>query len=86
MNPFEFLLFQVLYATPLFAFPIHGAVFVAELLYLYYFGLMDHSGVRMQSWLPWQPSTMFHDDHHKLVVAIQLVSRIAQCPESPDSV
>jgi len=36
------------------------------LVYVYYFGLMNHSGMKMTSWFPWQPDTMFHDNHHKL--------------------
>lgn len=65
MSPFELLFYQSLYILPLFTFPIHGLVFVAELVYVYYFALMDHSGIKMESWLPWQPNSMFHDDHHR---------------------
>ena len=43
----------------------NGIVYVTVLLYVYYFGLMDHSGIKMTSWFPWQPDTMFHDNQHK---------------------
>ena len=26
--------------------------------------MVDHSGIDLHSWLPWQPPTRFHDDHH----------------------
>jgi sterol desaturase/sphingolipid hydroxylase (fatty acid hydroxylase superfamily) len=66
MSPFELMLYDSLFVLPLFLFPIHGLVYVAELMYVYYFGLMDHSGIKMESWFPWQPGSMFHDDHHRL--------------------
>ena len=44
---------------------VHGLAYVSVLVYVYYFGMMDHSGIKMTSWFPWQPDTMFHDDHHK---------------------
>lgn len=65
MSPFELLFYDSLFMTPLFLFPVHGLVYVAVLVYVYYFGLMDHSGIKMESWFPWQPNTMFHDDHHR---------------------
>ena len=65
MSPFELIFYDSLFIIPLFIFPINGFVYVAELVYVYYFGLMDHSGIKMESWFPWQPNTMFHDDHHR---------------------
>ena len=34
------------------------------LVYQNYVGMLDHSGVDLHSWVPWQPPTRFHDDHH----------------------
>jgi lathosterol oxidase len=65
MHPVELLLFQVLLMVPMFVIPLHAAAYVLLLLYGYYFGMIDHSGIMMPSWFPWQPPTLFHDDHHK---------------------
>ena len=37
------------------------------LLYTYYHGIIDHSGIAFQRkwWQPWQPDAMFHDNHHQ---------------------
>jgi lathosterol oxidase len=43
---------------------VHVAGVIAVLLYQNYVGMLDHSGVDLYSWLPWQPPTRFHDDHH----------------------
>ena len=67
MSPFEALFFQSLFVVPLFTAPIHAMVFIGVLMYVYYFGMIDHSGIKMESWFPWQPDTMFHDDHHRCV-------------------
>jgi len=40
-------------------------VYVGIVMYFYYYGMLEHSGIKMDCWWPWQPSTMFHDDHHK---------------------
>ena len=45
----------------------HSVVYVVILLYGYYYGMMDHSGIKMGAVWPWQPSSMFHDDHHRYV-------------------
>ncbi|XP_064388205.1 methylsterol monooxygenase 1-like [Halichondria panicea] len=65
LSPFELVFYDSLILSPLFLFPIHGLPYVSVLVYVYYFGMMDHSGIKMTSWFPWQPDTMFHDDHHK---------------------
>lgn len=65
MHPVEVLAYQSLLILPMFIIPIHAAAYVSILLYDYYFGMLDHSGIMMDSWLPWQPPTKFHDDHHK---------------------
>ncbi|KAL5010567.1 hypothetical protein ScPMuIL_012872 [Solemya velum] len=65
MHPFEFLVHQSYLILAAFAVPIHAGVFIGVILYIYYYGMMDHSGVKMDAVWPWQPSTMFHDDHHR---------------------
>jgi len=65
MHPVEFFIFQSIIIAPLFLFPIHAGVYLGMLLYLYYYGMIDHSGINMTSIMPWQPPVMFHDDHHK---------------------
>lgn len=65
MSPFELVFYDSIFIAPLFLFPVHAAVYVGNLIYVYYFGLVDHSGIKMTSIFPWQPDTMFHDDHHR---------------------
>ncbi|XP_063969345.1 uncharacterized protein LOC129281160 isoform X1 [Lytechinus pictus] len=65
MHPCEFIYFQFFLEIPIFLFPLHAGVFLFWLIYGYYYGIISHSGIDLHSKLPWQPSTMFHDDHHK---------------------
>jgi hypothetical protein len=41
--------------------------FVSLLLYTYYHGIIDHSGITFKRawWQPWQPDCIFHDNHHQ---------------------
>ena len=41
--------------------------FVTILLYTYYHGIIDHSGITFKRhwWQPWQPDCIFHDNHHQ---------------------
>lgn len=64
MHPIEFLTFEGVALLPVFFLPVHAGVVVAVLVYSNYVALLQHSGVRMSSILPWQPATRFHDDHH----------------------
>lgn len=41
------------------------AAVAANLLYVHYHNAVDHSGVYYESHLPWQPTSLYHDDHHK---------------------
>ena len=68
MSPFEAIFMQSFLIVPLFTAPIHAMVFIGVVVYAYYFGMIDHSGIKMESWFPWQPDTMFHDDHHRCVI------------------
>ena len=65
MSPFELALYQSLFLIPLFTIPVHALVFIANEIYIFYYGLLDHSGIKMEALWPWQPNTTFHDDHHK---------------------
>ncbi|KAK3699604.1 hypothetical protein QZH41_014306 [Actinostola sp. cb2023] len=65
MHPVEFFVFQLIIIMPVFVIPINAGVYVGVLLYLYYFGMIDHSGINLYSIVPWQPPVVFHDDHHK---------------------
>ena len=41
--------------------------FCTILVYTYYHGILDHSGIafKRQWWQPWQPDAIFHDNHHQ---------------------
>ncbi|XP_068248441.1 uncharacterized protein [Palaemon carinicauda] len=67
IHPLEFLNMQAVLLSPMFLFPVHWTVFVTILGYLYYHGIIDHSGInfKAQWWQPWQPDCIFHDNHHQ---------------------
>jgi len=67
IHPVEFTFFQLVYMSPMFIFNVHYIPFVAILLYTYYHGIIDHSGItfKRQWWQPWQPDCIFHDNHHQ---------------------
>jgi Delta7-sterol 5-desaturase len=64
MHPVEFLTYQAITLAPLFVLPVHVAGVIFTLLYHNLVALVDHSGVRLRSWVPFQPPPQFHDDHH----------------------
>ena len=47
-----------------FVVPCHVTVPVVVGLYTMYHLIDDHSGVKLASPWPWQPTTLYHDDHH----------------------
>ena len=63
-HPVEFFTYQSIVAAPLFFLPVPVAGVIAVLLYQNFVALVDHSGVRLGSPLPWQAPPQFHDDHH----------------------
>lgn len=67
IHPLEFLHMQAVLVSPMMLFPVHWTVFVTILAYLYYHGIIDHSGInfKAQWWQPWQPDCIFHDNHHQ---------------------
>ena len=65
MHPCEFLIYQGMLFLITFIIPIHAIPFTILLIYFFYYGMLDHSGIIFNSVFPWQPSSKFHDDHHK---------------------
>jgi len=65
MHPVESLVFELFLFLPLLMIPFHFVSVVIMFHYLFYFGLIDHSGIDMDSIWPWQPPVRFHDDHHR---------------------
>merc|ERR1712137_949831 len=65
IHPIEYFCYQAFLLLPIFVVPLHFLVYGVTLMYLYYFGMVDHSGIKFESWFPWQPTGMYHDDHHK---------------------
>ncbi len=64
MHPVEFLMLQGATFLPVFVLPAHAVSFIALLIYVLVFNLMDHSGIHIDHRLPWHGSSRFHDDHH----------------------
>jgi lathosterol oxidase len=64
VHPIELLTYQGVMLLPLFVLPVHVVGLIAVLLFQNYVAMVDHSGIELHSWLPWQPPTRFHDDHH----------------------
>ncbi|XP_055600534.1 uncharacterized protein LOC129749552 [Uranotaenia lowii] len=67
IHPFEIMHVQLTMLLPIFVIPTHWAAFYFIELYTYVHGMLNHSGVDIKSfwWQPWQPDTMFHDNHHQ---------------------
>lgn len=67
IHPVEFVWIQCIYISPMFLFPIHFAPYCLMLMYIYYHGIIDHSGITFKRkwWQPWQPDCIFHDNHHQ---------------------
>ena len=64
VHPLELLLLQGNTFLPLFIIPFHYGVVIVVLIYILVFNIIDHSGVRLTSAMPWQGPSMYHDDHH----------------------
>lgn len=64
VHPVELLAQQAASFLPLFFIPCHAASVAAVLVYILVFNIIDHSGVRLTSALPWQGPSTFHDEHH----------------------
>jgi Delta7-sterol 5-desaturase len=64
MHPVEFMIFQASTFLPMFMFPCWAPAAVFVFVYTLIFNIIDHSGVRLTSRIPWQGPSMYHDDHH----------------------
>jgi len=64
LHPVELLALQAASFLPIFIVPLHFASVAVVLVYVLVFNIIDHSGVRLFSHLPWQGPTTYHDDHH----------------------
>jgi lathosterol oxidase len=65
MHPVEFLTYQSVMLLPLLFLPINAIAVIVILISAQLEALLQHSGVRIAPWIPWMPSTYFHDDHHR---------------------
>lgn len=66
LHPCDMLILHCGVYMPMYVLPMHVSCVTANLLYVHYHNIVDHSGIYSESWLPWQPSSLFHDDHHRL--------------------
>jgi lathosterol oxidase len=64
MHPLELATYQAVMLLPVFVMPQWVGGLILVLVYQNYVAMVDHSGIDLHSWLPWQPPTRFHDDHH----------------------
>lgn len=64
MHPVEFATYQSIMLAPIFFVPLNMYAVIATLVVTNYYALVDHSGVKTHSWLPFIGPSMFHDDHH----------------------
>jgi lathosterol oxidase len=64
MHPVEFISLQATAFLPVFLIPVHVGAFIFLLIYVLLYNIKDHSGIVLNSRLPWQGSSRFHDDHH----------------------
>ncbi|XP_011499569.1 PREDICTED: methylsterol monooxygenase 1-like [Ceratosolen solmsi marchali] len=67
IHPIEIMHMQLCYLVPLFIMPSHLIPYCTIMIYNFYHGLIDHSGInfKAQWWQPWQPDASFHDNHHQ---------------------
>ena len=65
MHPVEFLTYEAIFLVPAFVIPMHVAAYYTLLVYIFYYNVCDHSGIKHRALVPWQPPSLFHDDHHR---------------------
>ena len=65
MHPVEFLTYQAIFTAPAFLVAMHAAAYYGLLVYVFYYNVCDHSGIKHRALVPWQPPSQFHDDHHR---------------------
>ena len=64
-HPFEFACYVFGGQLIFFVVPIHPTVMTVVGFYTASHLVEDHTGIKNTSPWPWQPTTSFHDDHHK---------------------
>ncbi len=64
VHPLELLVLQAATFAPLFIIPFHYVSVIVVFVYILVFNIVDHSGVQLESRLPWQGPSRYHDDHH----------------------
>ena len=64
MHPLELIMFQAATFLPMLVLPTYYLSCILVFVYILVFNIIDHSGVKLQSRLPWQGPSSFHDDHH----------------------
>jgi len=64
-HPIEFACYVLGGQMIFFVVPIHPTVMLVVGGYTGYYLIEDHSGIRTTPPWPWQPTTMYHDDHHR---------------------
>jgi lathosterol oxidase len=64
MHPVELMSLQAAAFALIFIVPLHPAVMGFVMIYILVFNIIDHSGVDLESVIPWQPPSAYHDDHH----------------------
>jgi len=67
IHPVEFIHMQFMLMTATFFIPVHWLNLSIVMMYTYYHGIIDHSGIdfKRKWWQPWQPDCIFHDNHHQ---------------------
>jgi len=65
LHPLEMFMLQSTIYSAFYFMPLHPAAIISNLLYVHFHNVVDHSGVYAESPMPWQPSSLFHDDHHR---------------------
>lgn len=65
LHPFDFVLFQGGVYMGMLIIPMSMACIIVNLFYIHYYNVIHHSGVYLESFLPWESSSLFHDDHHR---------------------
>ena len=65
VHPVELLSLQAASFLPIFIVPLHFVSVIVVLVYVLVFNIIDHSGVKLSSSIPWQGPSMYHDDHHR---------------------
>ena len=64
-HPVEFACYVLGGQLIFFVVPLHPLVMLGVGFYTAYHLIEDHTGIKQTPPWPWQPTSCFHDDHHK---------------------